>query len=31
VVLRKLAAMRSYMRDLNLGRDADRSIRPPSG
>ncbi len=25
-VLRKLAAMRSYMRDLNLGRDADESI-----
>jgi nitrate reductase beta subunit len=28
-VLRKLAAMRSYMRDLNLGRDADASI--PAG
>ena len=25
-VLRRLAAMRSYMRDLNLGRDADESI-----
>jgi nitrate reductase beta subunit len=25
-VLRKLAAMRSYMRDINLGRDADESI-----
>jgi nitrate reductase beta subunit len=25
-VLRKLAAMRSYMRDLNLGRDADETI-----
>jgi nitrate reductase beta subunit len=28
-VLRKLAAMRSYMRDLNMGRDADPSI--PAG
>jgi nitrate reductase beta subunit len=28
-VLRKLAAMRSYMRDINLGRDADPSI--PAG
>src|SRR5690349_13530192 len=26
LVLRRLAAMRSYMRDLNLGRDADESI-----
>ena len=26
VVLRRLAAMRSYMRDLNLGRDADPAI-----
>jgi nitrate reductase / nitrite oxidoreductase, beta subunit len=25
-VLRRLAAMRSYMRDLNLGRDADESV-----
>src|SRR4029078_6854806 len=25
-VLRRLAAMRAYMRDINLGRDADESI-----
>jgi nitrate reductase molybdenum cofactor assembly chaperone len=30
-VLRKLAAMRSYMRDINLGRDPDASIPRPSG
>ena len=30
-VLRKLAAMRSYMRDLNLGRDADDSIAEAVG
>lgn len=30
-VLRKLAAMRSYMRDINLGRDADESIAEAVG
>jgi nitrate reductase / nitrite oxidoreductase, beta subunit len=30
-VLRKLAAMRSYMRDLNLGRDADDTIPASAG
>ncbi len=30
-VLRKLAAMRSYMRDLNLGRDPDESIAEAVG
>jgi nitrate reductase / nitrite oxidoreductase, beta subunit len=30
-VLRRLAAMRSYMRDLNMGRDADESIAAAVG
>jgi nitrate reductase beta subunit len=30
-VLRKLAAMRSYMRDINMGRDADESIATAVG
>jgi nitrate reductase beta subunit len=30
-VLRRLAAMRSYMRDLNMGRDADESIAATVG
>jgi nitrate reductase beta subunit len=30
-VLKRLAAMRSYMRDLNLGRDADESIADAVG
>ncbi|PZS26606.1 MAG: nitrate reductase subunit beta [Pseudonocardiales bacterium] len=30
-VLRKLAAMRSYMRDINMGRDADESIAAAVG
>ena len=31
VVLRRLAAMRSYMRDINLGRDTDESIPTSAG
>ncbi len=30
-VLRRLAAMRAYMRDINLGRDADESIAEAVG
>ena len=30
-VLRRLAAMRSYMRDINLGREPSRTSRSPSG